>query len=51
VGGVLLIPLGHTRWGFGRILGGDGGFFLAIPDLSREMGPIFDFGMAFGVEG
>jgi hypothetical protein len=35
VGGVLLIPLGHMGWGYGRICGG----FLIIPDLSWEMAP------------
>jgi hypothetical protein len=33
VGGVLLIPLGRMGWGFGRILGGVGVYFVATPDL------------------
>jgi hypothetical protein len=29
VGGVLLNPLGHMGWGYGRMSGGDGGCFLS----------------------
>jgi len=35
--GVLYTSLGHTEWGFGRILGRDGVCFAAIPDLFWEM--------------
>jgi hypothetical protein len=39
-----LNPLGHTEWGFGRILGRGGVCFAAIPNLFWEM----DLGFAFG---
>ena len=42
--GELLIHLGCLRWGFGRILGRCGGCLVAIPNLSREMGPRSNFG-------
>ena len=49
-GGVLLISLGRMGWGFGRILGGGGGCFVAIPDLSWEMSPRSNFGMMCGAD-
>jgi hypothetical protein len=49
VGGVLLNPLGRLGWGYGRILGGDGGCFLVIPDLSWETVPRLDSGTICGV--
>jgi len=42
-------PLGHTEWGFGRILGRGGVCFAAIPDLSWEMDLGSVFGMMCGV--
>jgi hypothetical protein len=48
-GGVLLIPLGRMGLGFGRILGGVGGCFIVIPDLSWEMTSRLDSGMMCGV--
>jgi hypothetical protein len=38
VGGALLIPQGCMGWGFGSILEGGGGCFLAIPYLNWVMG-------------
>jgi hypothetical protein len=48
--GVLLIPLVRTRWGFGRILGGVGGCFLVISDLSWEMAQRSNFWMMCSLE-
>jgi hypothetical protein len=47
--GVLLIPLGLTEWGFGRILGRDGVRFATIPDSCWEMDLGSVFGMMCGV--
>jgi hypothetical protein len=44
-----LDPPGLTEWGFGRTLGRGGACFVAIPDLSWEMGPGSVFGMMCGV--
>jgi hypothetical protein len=49
-GGVLLIPLIRMGWGYERILGGVGGCFIAISDLSWEMVPISYSRMMCGVE-
>jgi hypothetical protein len=37
--------LGHTGWGYGRILGGAGGCFQVILDLRWEMPPRLDSSM------
>lgn len=40
----------HMGWGSRSTLVGDGGCFLDIPYLIREMGPILDSGIMCGVE-
>jgi hypothetical protein len=37
--GALLIPLGLIEWGYGRIQGRGGVYFVVIPDLCLKMGP------------
>jgi hypothetical protein len=50
VGGVLLFPLGRMEWGFERISGGAGVYFIVIPGASWETGLRSDSGMMCGVE-
>jgi hypothetical protein len=48
-GSVLVSLLRRMGWVNGRILGGVGGNSVVTPDLNREMTPMLDSSMIFGV--